>query len=200
MWKNLRKYFISGLIVFAPLTITAYLFFILINSVERFFSKIFHPLFYESLGFYFYGLSILVALYVIIMIGFLITNILGKRIYDFFERLLVRLPFFKQVYPALKEMVLFLFTEDRTKQFKGVVLVEYPRKGIYSMAFLMNDSSPHVCEKAKEDLCNVLIPSVPNPITGFVILVPKKDIIFVDISIEEAFKLFVSGGVVNPLK
>jgi len=198
MWGNLRKYFISGLVIFAPTTLTVYLFFILINGVEGFLAKIFQPYFYESFGFYFYGLSIIIGVYIIVLIGFFVTNILGRKIYEFFERLLVRLPFFKQVYPAFKEMALFLFSRDALNKFKKVVIVEYPRKDMYAFGFLTNDSNIKVSEKTKKDLCNVFIPSAPGPLTGFVVMVPKKDVINVDISVEEAFKFILSGGVVNP--
>jgi len=200
MFSNIRKYFISGLIVFAPITITVYLFFLLINGVEGFLSKFVQPYFFELFGFYFYGLGILVGLYIIILIGFFVTNILGRRIYEYFEGVLVRLPFFKQVYPAIKEMALFLFSTERMGQFKKVVVVEYPRKGIYSFGFVTNDSISHVNEKIRKEMCNVFIPTSPSPLTGFIIMVPKDEVIYLDISVEEAFKFILSGGVVNPLR
>jgi len=152
----------------------------------------------DSFGFYFRGLGIIFGVSLIVLIGFIVTNFLGRKIHDFFERLLLKLPFFKQVYPAIKEMAIFLFSRERLTSFKQVVLVEYPRKGIYAFAFLTNDTAKHICEKTRQELCNVFVPSAPGPLTGFVVLIPKKDIIFTDISIEEAFKIIVSGGVVNP--
>jgi uncharacterized membrane protein len=167
--------------------------------VEGFFSKVVEPYFYESFGFYFYGLSIIVGVYLVVLIGFLVTNILGKKVYEFFERMLIRLPFFKQVYPALKEMAMFLFSRDRmNSQFKKVVIIEYPKKDIYSFGFLTNDAALHISEKANKELCNVFIPSSPSPLTGFAVMIPRKNIIVVDITVEEAFKFIMSGGVVNP--
>ena len=132
------------------------------------------------------------------LIGFITRNLLGRKIHDFFERLVLKLPFFKQVYPALKEMAIFLFSREQLRSFKQVVLIEYPRKGIYSFGFLTNDASQRIQDKVKQELCNIFVPSSPGPLTGFVMMVPKKDIIFTDITIEEAFKFIVSGGVVNP--
>ena len=198
MLNRLKRYFISGLIVFIPIALTIYLFFLAINFADGLLGKYLRPVFAEHYGFYFPGLSIVVGIYFIIMIGFFVTNFLGRRIYNFFEQLLIKLPFFRQVYPAIKEMAIFLFSRDRLTQFKQVVLVQYPSKGIFAFGFLTNDTSKKLCDKAQEDLCNVFIPSAPGPLTGFVVMVPRKDIIFTDIKIEDAFKFILSGGVVNP--
>lgn len=199
MMNRLRRYFISGIVVFLPLALTIYLFFLAIEFADGLLGKYLQPYFYETFGFYFRGLSILIGIYIIIVIGFFVTNFLGQKFYSFFERLLIRLPFFKQVYPAIKEMAIFLFSRDQLKSFKQVVVVEYPRKGIFSFGFLTNDSSRRIKEKTRHELCNVFIPSAPGPLTGFAVMIPKRDIIFTDISVEEAFKFIVSGGVVNPL-
>lgn len=196
MFSKLRKYFISGLVVFLPIALTIYLFFLAIDFADTFFGKFFRKF---GLGLEdFRGLSIILGIYIIVLIGFFTTNFFGRKIHDFFERLVLRLPFFKQVYPALKEMVIFLFTRERLTSFKQVVLIEYPRKGIYAMGFLTNDTSKEINDNIKGELCNVFIPSSPGPLTGFTVLVPKKEIIPTHISIEDAFKFIVSGGVVNP--
>jgi len=196
MFNNLRKYFISGLVVFLPIALTVYLFFLAIDFTDTFFGKLFAK-FGLELG-AIRGLSIVVGIYIIILIGFFTTNFLGRKIHNFFERLVLKLPFFKQVYPALKEMAIFLFTRERLTSFKQVVVVEYPRKGIYAIGFLTNDSSKEICDSTHKDLCNVFIPSSPGPLTGFTVLMPKKDIVYTKITIEDAFKFIVSGGVVNP--
>jgi len=196
MFGNIRKYFISGLVVFLPIALTVYLFYLAISFTDKFFRE-----FFEKLGFGFgdyYGLSIIIGIGIIILIGFITTNFLGRKIHGFFEKIVLKLPFFKQVYPALKEMAVFLFARERLSSFKQVVLIEYPRKGLYAMGFLTNDSSHEICDKIGKELCNVFIPSSPGPLTGFTILVPKKDVTYTQISIEDAFKFIVSGGVVNP--
>ncbi len=196
MFTNLRKYFISGLVIFLPIALTIYLFVLAIDFADTFFGKFFSKF---GLGFAeFRGLSILIGIYIIILIGFFMTNFLCKKIHNFFERFVLRLPFFKQVYPALKEMAIFLFTRERISSFKQVVLVEYPRKGIYAMGFLTNDTAKEINANIKAELCNVFIPSSPGPLTGFTVLVPKKEVVHTPISIEDAFKFIVSGGVVNP--
>jgi uncharacterized membrane protein len=196
MWSKLRKYFLSGLVVFLPIALTIYLFFLAINFTDNLFGE-----FFGKIGLSFVnlpGLSIVLGIYIIILIGFITTNFLGKKIHVFFERIVLKLPFFRQVYPALKEMAIFLFAHERISSFKQVILVEYPRKGVYVMGFLTNESSMELNKYVGKELMNVFIPSSPSPITGFTILVVKKEIIYTQISIENAFKFIVSGGVVNP--
>ena len=196
--NKLRNYFISGIIISLPIASTIYLLFLAINFTDGLLGKYLEPYFYERVGFYIPGISILVGISLIVFVGFVVTHFIGTRVYGFFENLLVKLPFFRQVYPALKEMVLFLFSRDRMSSFKQVVLVQYPSKGIYSMGFLTNDSIDEIREKTKKELCNIFISTSPSPLTGFTIMVPKKDLIYLDISVESAFKFVVSGGVVNP--
>jgi len=198
MINKLKKSFISGLIVFLPITLTIYCFVLVLNFSDGLLGRFLEPYFYENFGFYFRGFSIIAGIYLIILIGFFATNYLGKRIYEFFENFLVKLPFFRQVYPAIKEMAVFLFSRDNAAKFNKVVFVEYPRKGIYAIGFLTNTAPINVFKKNNPELCNVFIPSAPGPLTGYVVIVPKKEIIFTDISIEAAFKFIVSGGVVNP--
>lgn len=197
MMNKIRKYFFTGLVVLLPITLTIYLFVLLINFSDSQLAK------YLPAEWVYYvdkipGLSILIAITVIVIIGFFATNFLGKKIFEFFEKFFFKLPFFRQVYPAIKEMAMFLFSQERGATFKQVVLVEYPRKGIYAFGFLTNNSSAKICDKVNQELYNVFLPSAPGPLTGYVIVVPKKEIIFTDISIEDAFKFIVSGGVVNP--
>lgn len=198
MLASFRKYFLSGLIVFLPIALTVYLFVLALEFTDGLIGKFLKPYFMENFGFYVHGLGLVILIYLIVVIGFFVTNFLGKRIYEFFEKLLVRLPFFRQVYPAIKEMAIFLFSRERLKQFRQVVIIEYPRKGIYSFGFLTNDTSKRICDVTGKTLCNVFVPSAPGPLTGFAILVPKRDIMFTDITVEEAFKFIVSGGVVQP--
>src|SRR3989339_1740792 len=199
MLKKIKNYFLSGLVVFLPLALTVYLIFLAMNFAEGIFGKFLKPIFAENFGFYFSGLSIIMGVYVIVVIGFLVTHFIGKKVYDFFDNLLIKVPIVKQIYPALKEMVVFLFTRDRMGSFGKVVIAEYPRKGMYALGFLTNESAEKISRLTGKELCNVCIPSAPGPLTGYVTLIPKKEIILTDISIEEAFKFIVSGGVVNPI-
>ncbi len=198
MGTRLKRYFISGLVIFLPLALTAFLLVMMINIADGLLGKYIEPYFLKEFGFYFRGLSIIICVLIIFAIGFFATNFLGRRITAFFERMLLQLPFFRQVYPAFKEMAIFLFARDRMT-FQEVVLVEYPRKGIFSIGFLTNDKVNKISGKLRQDICSVFMPSAPGPLTGFIIFVSKRDLTFLDISVEEAIKVIVSGGVVTPL-
>ena len=129
MGTRLRKYFISGLVLFLPLALTVYLLALTINVADNFLGRFIAPYFLQEFGFYFKGLGIVICALLIFLIGFVVTNFIGRKLYVFFERLLLRLPFFKQVYPAIKDLAVFLFAKEHAR-FKQVVFIEYPRKGI----------------------------------------------------------------------
>jgi len=198
MWLRIRRYFLSGLVIFLPLALTVYLFVLTINFSDGILGKFLKPFFLQYIGFYPRGISIIIGFLAILLIGFLATNYFGRKLHSFFERIVVKLPFFKQVYPAIKEIALFLFTRDRLA-FRQVVMVEYPRPGIYSFGFLTNETCRKACELTGKELYSVFIPSAPGPFTGYVIMVPKKQVIITDFSVEETIKYIVSGGVVNPI-
>lgn len=197
MLARLRKYFLSGLVIFLPLALTMYLFLWTIVFFDGVLGRFIEPYFERQFGFYFRGLSIIVGVLLVLLIGFLATNFFGRKIHAHIEKLFVRLPFFKQVYPAVKEIALFVFSRDKLK-FQQVVLVEYPRKGIYSFGFLTNESARRLKDLVGRDLCNVFFPSTPSPLTGYMALVPREDVVPCDLPVEEVLKLVVSGGVVNP--
>ncbi len=198
MGKRVRRYFISGLGVFLPLALTIYLFIWTFNLTDGFFGKFIRPFFPDEFNYYFPGLSILIGLLIITLIGFFVTNYFGQRLQLIFERLLLRLPFFKQVYPAFKEMVSFVFSGEKKIAFKQVVIIEYPSAGIFSIGFLTNEAPQKASDMIGRPLLNVFIPTVPNPLTGFVVMVPKDKVRFTEIPIDEAIKYIVSGGVVRP--
>ena len=197
MFSRLRTYFLSGMVVFLPVALTIYLFIIALDFADGFLGKFLQPYFMERFGLYFHGLCILLGVYIIILIGFFVTNFFGKKIHAFFERILIKLPFFRQVYPAFKEIAMFLFSREKMA-FKQVVIIEYPRKGLYSFGFLTNEMIEKINKITRQDLCNVFMPSAPGPLTGYVIMVPKKDVVYTDLSVEETVKFIISGGVVNP--
>ena len=199
MGARMRRYFISGLVTFLPVALTVYLLYLAVTVTDNFLARFIEPYFVSEFGFYFRGLSILVCLLGIFLIGFFVANFLGRKLHIFFESILLRLPFFKQVYPAIKEFSIFLFVHNRSR-FRQVVFLEYPRKGVYSLGFITNDTPPAISEKlGKKEMCNVFVPSSPGPFTGFVVLVPKEDLVFSEMTVEQGLKLLVSGGVISKL-
>jgi uncharacterized membrane protein len=199
MMKRLKSYFVSGLIIFLPLALTINLLIITFNIADGFLGKYLQPYFAREFGFYVKGISILVCLSLILFIGFFAANFLGRTIYPVFENMFLKLPFFKQVYPAFKEIAMFLFSREKFT-FRQVVLIEYPRQGLFSVGFLTNEASAAVADKTGRDLCYVFVPHTPSPLTGFLTLVPKEELIFPDVSVEEAIKIIVTGGVIKSLK
>ncbi len=197
MLANLRRYFLSGLIIFLPLALTLNLFLLMIQFADSILGQYIEPLIAREFGFYVRGLSIIIAVLIILIIGFLARNFVGKALFHNLERLLLRLPFFRQVYPAIKEISVFLFNREKIA-FQKVVVVEYPRKGIYTIGFLTNEAPEKVDKMLGVELYNVFIPTTPSPFSGFLILVKKEEVMFVDLSVEDALRLIVSGGVVNP--
>lgn len=201
MLGRFRRYFFAGLAAFLPLMLTVYLIVITFNFADGILGKYLAPYFRREFGFYVRGIGIVLYIFIITFIGFLVSTFIDRRIYNFFEGLLLKLPFFKQVYPAFKEIASFFIPNEKGKpaSFKQVVLVPYPSKGLLTLGFLTNMAAKEINDQAHGEMCNVFIPSVPNPLTGFVVLVPKRDVIFMNnITVEGAFKFIVSGGVVNP--
>lgn len=199
MLVKLRKYFFYGLAVFLPMALTIYLFILMVNFADSLIGKYIKPILIHELGFYIPGLGIVLCVVLITLIGFIFNNYLGRILQRWFEQIMMALPFTRQVYPAFKEIAYFLFNREKTT-FQQVVIIEYPRKGLYSMGFMTNDTSRRITVQTKiEEMVNVYIPSSPSPVTGYIIMVNKKDLMYPDMTVEEAIKFIISGGVVNPI-
>lgn len=195
--SSLRTYFFTGLAVSLPLFGTCYILYILFSFTDNLLGRFINAYLDKKLGFSIPGLGILLFLLLILFAGILAKNLLGKTILHGIEKSIIRLPLIKQIYPPLKQIVDFFFS-SKELVFKKVVLVEYPRKDIWSLGFIVNDGIPKAKEVLKQDLLNVFIPSTPSPLTGLFILVKRQDTVLLDISIEDALKIVVSGGVLNP--
>ncbi len=200
MLRRIKKYFFSGLAVFLPLALTIYVCVWVLNFAESIFGSYLRPFFLENYAFYFWGLGIFTLLLIILLCGFLITNYFGRSMHRMAEQMILKIPVVANIYPAFKEIAGFLFREDdgRVRRPQQVVLVEWPRKGCYCIAFLTNTAPEEVCTVAGREMLSVLVPTVPNPITGFVVMIPKDEIIVLKMTVEEAIKIIVSGGVVTP--
>jgi uncharacterized membrane protein len=192
--KIFRKSFISGLLVVVPLILT----FVLLKGLVQWVDEIVEPLILRLLGhtYYFPFVGILITFALIMVAGFLAANVLGKRLIRLWEFLLLHIPLVNFVYGSTKQFVQAL-TLPQKKIFKSVVLVEYPRPGIYAMGFLANQSTLEGLGKT-EDLFCVFIPSTPTPFTGVAIFFPHDQVIFLDMPIEEGIKFAVSGGIITP--
>lgn len=196
--RLIRKYFISGSLIVFPVLITIFLFLWSFKLLDSFLGRYVDDFLISNYGYTFPGSGIILAIVLILLVGFSASHLISKKVLSFFEEFFFKFPLIKQVYPSVKQMVSFIFS-DRRISFRKVVLIEYPRKEIYSLGFITNESSELFREKTRRrDLVNVFIPTTPNPLTGYFVLAPQSEIITIDISVEEALKMLISGGVVNP--
>ena len=186
----LRRYFVTGLATLFPVYVTA----MVLVGIFRFADRLLG----RSLGLQIPGLGLLVTLGAILVVGVLSVHFFGRVLFGTIEGWFSWLPLVKQVYPAVKQLAAFLFNEEgRQEAFRRVVLVEYPRSGAYSIAFVTNETQTSATGAART-LLTLLIPNPPSPFTGPIIFVPKEDVVSLEMSVEEAVKLIVSGGVVAP--
>lgn len=186
--KTLRRYFIAGLAALFPVTVTLSLVLTLFRFSERWADRLF--------GFSIPGLGLLITCFIILIVGFLSTHVVGRMIFPVIDSIFIRLPFVKSIYPAVKQLTQFLFQDDKGRpMLRQVVLVEYPRPGIYSPAFVTNEiSAPALGGKT---VLTLLIPTPPSPWSGPLIFAAKEEVIPLSISVEQALKMVVSAGVVS---
>ena len=194
LFSRLRNYFITGIVVLVPIGITLYLtkFFISISS--NLIPKEINPNSY--LPFSIPGLEILLSIIFITIIGGLSLSFIGKKILQFFNQTLKKIPILRTIYSAIGQMTESLAPKSGNK--KSVVLIEYPRKGTWAVGFATKDNKGEISDKTNSELVNVFVPTTPNPTSGFLLMFPKSEIIYLDMSFEEASKFIVSAGTSNP--
>ena len=187
---KLRNYFITGIVVLVPIGITLYLtkFFIRISS--KLIPAEINPNNY--LPILIPGLEIILAIIFITLIGYLSLSFIGKKILQLFNDLLKRIPILRTIYSAIGQMAETLAPKRKSK--KSVVLVEYPRKGSWAVGFATKDNKGEISKKTNQKLINVFIPTTPNPTSGFLLMFPKEEVIYLDMNFEEASKFIVSAG------
>jgi len=203
--SRLRNIFIAGLLVTLPITITVYILAFLFRWVDSLFS----PLVFRILQVPqnptvvwlrehdIPGLGVVVTVALIFLVGLFTKNIVGRRLVASGEELVTRIPVARTIYAGAKQ-VLEIITSPGSKAFKQVVMVEFPRTGLYSLGFLTSEVKGEPQAKTGEEVLHVFVPTTPNPTSGFLLLVPKKEIIRLDMSVEDAVKVVVSGGVLAP--
>ena len=193
LFSRIRNNFIAGVVVLIPIGITLYLTLFFIRISSKIIPKELNPNNY--LPFNIPGLEIIVALFFITITGWLSLSFLGKKFFELFNNILKKIPILRTIYSAIGQM-----TESFTKtdnNDKSVVLLEYPRKGIWAVGFATKENQGIIRNNIKEDVVNVFVPTTPNPTSGFLLMVPKKDLIYLDVSFEQASKFIVSAGTTN---
>ncbi|MFQ5901273.1 MAG: DUF502 domain-containing protein [Thermodesulfobacteriota bacterium] len=193
-----KRYFVAGLLVVGPLYLTYYILSILVGFMDHlltFLPPKFHPDTY--LPFHIPGLGVIISVLVVLLVGLIARNFFGKKVLEGWESLLSRIPLIRSVYTGTKQFIETFFITNKGG-FKSVVVIEYPRKGLYSIGFVTGDSKGEVQTVTSEQVLNVFIPTTPNPTSGWYVLVPEGEAIPLEMSVEEAFKLIISGGMVTP--
>ena len=200
LFQRTRNNFLTGLIVITPIITTAYIIWTVINYID---TRIL-PLVPDNynpnnfIGQNIPGLGVLIFFIFTTIVGALTKGFFGKRIVLFTEKLLSKTPIVRTLYNSLKQIIETILN-NKNDSFKNACLIEYPRKGIWIIAFVATETSGEVKEKiGNEELLSVFVPTTPNPTSGFIIFVPKKDVIILDMSLEEAAKLVISAGLVVP--
>ena len=192
--SSLRNNFIAGIVVLIPIGITLYLTVFIINISSNLIPKEINPNHY--LPYNIPGLEILIAVLLITIIGWISLSFIGKRLFNFFESILNKIPIIRTIYSAVEQLI-ETFTNSKSDK-KTVVLIEYPRKGVYAVGFATKENTGEIKKKAGKDLINVFVPTTPNPTSGFLLMFPKEEVIYLDLSFEEASKFIVSAGSFNP--
>lgn len=197
--NKLRKYFVAGLLVWLPLVATYVVLSFAINLIDR--TLLLLPVAYRPetwIGFKVPGLGVILTVILVMITGLIAANFFGRRLVAAWESVLSRIPLVRTVYGAVKQITQSLFA-DASQSFREVVLVEYPRRGMWMLAFVTGDTPKKFKSVVGQDLTNIYVPTTPNPTSGFYIMVPPSDIKRLDIPVEVGLKMILSAGVVNPL-
>ena len=194
----MRKYLIAGLLVWMPLGVT----FLVIRAIVGLLDSTllllpegYHP--DQLLGIHIPGIGVLLAIILVLVTGMIVANFLGKRIILFWEQLLAKIPLVRSLYAAIKQIMEAVLSTD-AQSFRKVLLIEYPRKGLWSLAFMTSENLGEVQSKTAKTVISVFIPTTPNPTSGFIIMVPSDDVVELNMSVEDGLKMIISLGVAVP--
>lgn len=198
--RRLTNYFLTGLVIGAPVGLTIYITWSIIRIVDDFVKPLiptaYNPDTYLPISIP--GFGLVIAVVALIMLGFLTANLVGRTLVQFGESVLHRMPFVSVLYRGLKQIFETVVSQSHSN-FKQVGLIEYPRQGLYAIVFLSTDAKGEIAERVKgEEVTSVFLPTTPNPTSGFLLFVPKNDIQILDMSVEDGAKLVISAGLVAP--
>ena len=188
--SRLRNYFFAGAVVLIPIGITVYLSVFIIKVSTKILPKELNPNNYLPIEIP--GIEIIIAFFLITIIGWLSLSFLGKKIFELINKILKKIPILRTIYSAINQMTESLAKTDNKQ--KSVVLLEYPKKDVWAVGFATKENKGIINDKIGNELVNVFVPTTPNPTSGFLLMVPKKNLIFLDISFEQASKFIVSAG------
>lgn len=196
--RSIRKYLLAGLLVWLPIWVTLLVIRFVIDTLDSTLSLL--PNAYQPsqlIGYDIPGVGVVVSLTVVFLTGLLATNFLGKRLVSLGERFLAKIPLVRSIYNAVKQVLETLFSSS-SQAFRKVLLIEYPRKGLWSIAFQTSVANQEVHYHAGEEMITIFVPTTPNPTSGFLMMVPQRDATELNMSVDEALKMVISLGVVQP--
>lgn len=194
----MRRYLTAGLLVWVPLGVTILIINFLVGLMDQ--SLLLLPAAYHPdvlLGVHIPGLGVLLTFAVVFITGVIVANLFGRQLVHIGERLLARIPVVRSIYSGVKQLMETVFS-NKGESFRKVVLVEYPRAGCWTVAFLTGDGQGEAQRKTGHDVVNIYVPTTPNPTSGFFLMVPRKDIVELDMSVDDGLKMILSVGVVIP--
>ena len=199
LFHKIRNYFLTGLVVAAPIGITIYIGWWFITFVDSNIKPLIPPAYNPEtyLPFSIPGLGLIGVVIFLIILGALTANLFGRALLRFGERIVDRMPVVRSVYGTLKQIFETVVASD-SKNFSDVVLVEYPRKGIWAIAFVSAENKSEIQDKMEDEVINLFLPTTPNPTSGFLLFVPRKDLIYLDMTPDQGAKYVISAGLVNP--
>lgn len=189
----IKRTIITGVILILPLAVSIWI----VGIIFRKMDGIFRPIIEKILGYHIPGLGFILTFLLICIVGLIGTNILGKRLFSQFDKFMLKIPLIKVLYGTTKQLI-DAFELSSKMPFNQVVLIEYPRKDIYSVAFLMKEQTGEIQERITQNLVTVFVPSTPNPTSGLLLFLPKEDVMYLKLPVEDALKLIISGGVIVP--
>lgn len=191
-WSSVRTAFGRGLVVLVPVVITLMVLNIMFNTIDGIISPIFDHLLDRHIP----GLGFITMILLILFVGVLSRNLIGRALFKFFERILFTIPLARNIYSAMKDLFSAFGLGGKGKSFRQVVLIEYPRQGIWTIGFVTNEVMIK-SSAAEQELTSVYIPNPPNPTSGMLVLVPKQNVLVLNMSVEDGLKLVLSGGIVT---
>lgn len=195
---TLRRYLIAGLLVWLPLGVTVLVIKLLVDVMDGTLSLL--PDAWQPdalLGFHLPGLGVVLSITVVLVTGMVVANLFGRRLVEAWESLLARIPLVRSIYAGVKQVAETLFSPGG-QSFRKVVLIEYPRRGLWTLAFQTGNGIGEAQTRTGEDVINVYVPTTPNPTSGFFLMVPRQDAVELDMTVDEGLKMIISMGVVVP--
>jgi uncharacterized membrane protein len=194
----LRKYLIAGLLVWVPLGVTVFVLKFLVEFMDR--TLVLLPLRWRPealLGFPIPGLGVVLAFLILLFTGMIVANLFGRKLVQLWERFLARIPFVRSIYSSVKQITETIFSSSG-RSFRKVVLLQFPREGTWTIAFITSDGVDSVERHTGEPMTNLFVPTAPNPTSGYFLMVPTANLVELEMSIDDALKIIISGGAVIP--